>query len=108
MRELHRRLMDLYFNEGWSTAAVAKCGGCSAAWVKKLVKQAAAGGRSRSKIRARDLRKRDNRRPLSGMHAFIGLSVTRHRAELRMSMATFGDRGAAFEVPRGSGRGRGA
>lgn len=92
MREFHRRLVDLYFNEGWSNAAVAKYGGCSAAWVKKLVKQAAARGRSRSKIGTLDPRKRDNRWPLSGTHAFIGVCVARHRAKLRLSMATFGDR----------------
>lgn len=92
MRELHRRLIDLYFNEGWSTAAVAKYGGCSAAWVKKLVKRAAAAGRSRAKIGRRDPRKRDNRRPLSQIHALIGVCVARHRAKLRLSMATFGDR----------------
>lgn len=92
MRELHGRLIDLYFNEGWSTAAVARYGGCSAAWVKKLVKQATGRGRSRSKIGTLDPRKRDNRRPLSGTHAFIGVCVARHRAKLRLSMATFGDR----------------
>lgn len=92
MRELHRRLIDLYFDEGWSTAAVAKYGGCSAAWVKKLAKQAATGGRTRAKIGTRDPRRRDNQRPLSRTHALIGVCVARHRAKLRLSMATFGDR----------------
>ncbi len=45
MREIHRRLRDLYFKEGWSTAAAAKCGGCSAAWVKTRGGRKRGGGR---------------------------------------------------------------
>ena len=51
MREIHRRFRDLYFKEGWSTAAAAKCGGCSAAWVKKLGGRKRGGGRPRAPVR---------------------------------------------------------
>ncbi|MGE0371660.1 MAG: helix-turn-helix transcriptional regulator [Hyphomonadaceae bacterium] len=88
----HRaRMMHLYFDQGWSLGAVAKAQGRSPALVAKYVREEQRRGRRRTRTGAsRDLRKRENRRPLSPMHALIGVRLLAHRVRRGWSMTECG------------------
>lgn len=88
---VHRQMMRRYFDDGWSTGAVAKAFGRSPSFVMKLVRREKTRGRRRLKSRGSpDPRKRDNRRPLSPLHSLIGVRVLRHRRTHNIGMTAFG------------------
>lgn len=87
----HAEMMRLHFDEGWSIGAVARTCKRSPAMVKKLVRQERQRGRVRTcTVNSPDPRRKDNRRPLSAVHACLGIVVARHRSRARLSMTEFG------------------
>jgi transposase-like protein len=91
LRARNARMMALYFDQGWSLNAVAKAFGCSQASVRKAVRADRSMGRRRGKQGASpDPRRREDRKPLSPIHAFIGVRVAAHRRVLELNMSEFG------------------
>lgn len=89
--DLHKVMMDKYFDDGWSETAVQREYHRTVSLIRKLIRAEKLKGRTRLKTRgSKDPRRRENRRALSQMHSIVGVRVAYHRSREKLNMTDFG------------------